>query len=362
MKAVDAFLLEMIRAGGSDLHLPSGSPPMVRIHGELQPLDLPRLESEQVRQMTMEILTAPLIDHLLEEATVDFVYEMEGGPPTMRRFRANAFYQKHGLNVVFRGISSRIPSLEELGLPRVLEQLTHHHHGLVLVVGPAGCGKSSTLAALVQHLNETRASHVITLEDPIEYVFDNDWALVVQRQVGNHVESFATALRAALREDPDVIVVGEMRDLETISLAITAAETGHLVLGTLHTRSSVQTVQRIIDSFPAGQQSQIRTMLSESLRGVVCQQLVPRVDGAGRVVAYELLLVNASIGNLIREGKDYQLVNAIQMGRAKGMRSMDESLLELARAGVISTESALDRAGDSKSMAAQFETAGGGLQ
>ncbi len=361
MKAVDTFLLEMIRAGGSDLHLPSGSPPMVRIHGELKPLDMPRLESEQVRQTAMEILSAPLIDHLLEEATVDFVYEMEDGPPAMRRFRANAFYQKHGLNLVFRGISARIPTLDDLGLPEVLQQLTHHHHGLALVVGPSGCGKSSTLAALVQHINETRACHVITLEDPIEYVFDNDWALVVQRQVGNHVESFATALRAALREDPDVIVVGEMRDLETISLAITAAETGHLVLGTLHTRSSVQTVQRIIDSFPSGQQSQIRTMLSESLRGVVCQQLVPRLDGTGRVVAYELLLVNASVGNLIREGKDYQMVNAIQMGRARGMRSMDESLLDLARGGLISTEAALDRAGDPKTLAAQFDSLGGGL-
>lgn len=351
MRSVDPYLVEMIKAGGSDLHLPSGSRPMVRVHGELEPLPLEPLAPELVQSMAAEILSQAHMEILTEESNVDFVYELEDPSASMSRFRANAFLQKNGLNLVFRGISKKIPTLAELGLPEILTQLTHHHHGLALLVGPAGCGKTSTLAAMVQHVNETRATHIITIEDPIEYVFANRRALVIQRQVGDHVDKFGTALRAALREDPDVVVVAEMRDLETISMAISAAETGHLVLGTLHTRSAVQTVQRIIDSFPTGQQSQIRTMLSESLRGVVCQQLVPRADGNGRVVAYELLLVNASVGNLIREGKDFQLPNVMQMGRARGMRMMDDSLMELVTKNVITPEVAVERANDPKTMA-----------
>ena len=351
MRTVDPYLLEMIKAGGSDLHLPSGSRPMVRIHGQLEPLPFDPLAADAVRSMAVEILSPTHMDILLEEANVDFVYEFENPSAAMSRFRANSFLQKNGLNLVFRGIPKRIPTLAELGLPELLTQLTHHHHGLTLLVGPAGCGKTSTLSALIQYVNETRATHVITIEDPIEYIFQNRLALVVQRQVGQHVDSFATALRAALREDPDVVVVAEMRDLETISMAISAAETGHLVMGTLHTRSAVQTVQRIIDSFPTGQQSQIRTMLSESLRGVVCQQLVPRADNNGRVVAYELLLVNSSVGNLIREGKDFQLPNVMQMGRAKGMRMMDDSLMELVTQRTITPDVAIERANDPKTMA-----------
>jgi twitching motility protein PilT len=350
MKVVDSYLAQLVQAGGSDLHLASGVAPMVRVHGQLDALPLPPLENNQVQFMLDEILDPMRRQIFQDESHVDFVYRMDNPQSWMNRFRCNAFVQKNGVNIVFRGIGSHIPTLKDLGLPDILAHLTHHHHGLVLVVGPAGCGKTSTLAALVRYINETRATHVITIEDPIEYVFQNQRAMVVQRQVGDNVDSFATALRASLREDPDVIVVAEMRDLETISMAISAAETGHLVLGTLHTRSAVQTVQRMIDSFPTNQQAQIRTMLSESLRGVICQQLVPRADGKGRVVAYELLLVGGSIANLIREGKDFQLPNAMQMGRAKGMRMMDDSLKELAQKQWITGETAVRMAHDTKAV------------
>lgn len=357
MSAVDSYLVEMVTAGGSDLHLPSGSPPKIRLHGLLETLPYPPLAAEDVGRMAQEILGERETQELIDESNVDFVYEL-GVPCAMTRFRANAFVQKNGLNLVFRGIPGRIPSLSELGLPEILTTLTHHHHGLVLVVGPAGCGKTSTLAALIQHVNVTRASHVISVEEPIEYIFENDRSLIVQRQVGTHCDKFSTALRAALREDPDVVVVAEMRDLETISMAISAAETGHLVLGTLHTRSAIQTVQRIIDSFPTNQQAQIRTMLSESLRGVCSQQLVPRADGAGRVVAYELLLMNNSVANLIREGKDFQLPNVMAMGRNRGMRLMDDTLRELVEKKLITGETAVVQANDPKNMAESLKAMG----
>lgn len=361
MSAVDQFLIEMVEANGSDLHLPSGSPPKIRIHGQLETTIHPPLENEQVVKMAQEILGERDAHELKEESNVDFVYELKV-PCAMNRFRANAFIQKNGLNLVFRGIPTKIPTLEELGMPQILTALTHHHHGLALFVGPAGCGKTSTLAALVQIMNETRAAHVICVEEPIEYIFTNERSLIVQRQVGAHVDKFATALRAALREDPDVVVVAEMRDLETISMAISAAETGHLVMGTLHTRSAIQTVQRIIDSFPTNQQSQIRTMLSESLRGVCCQQLVPKADGSGRVVAYELLLVSGSVANLIREGKDFQLPNVMAMGKAKGMKMMDDSLMELYKNGTITAETAYIQASDPKGMKANLTQMGVQLQ
>ncbi|MHB2017524.1 MAG: type IV pilus twitching motility protein PilT [Candidatus Xenobia bacterium] len=360
MKTVDTYLMEMVRLGGSDVHIPAGCPALVRLHGQLEPLSAQAFDADYVRNLALEFLSPTDQDTLFSDANVDFIYEIEGGPPDlpMKRFRGNAFFQKNGLNLVFRGINTRIPTLQSLGLPELFLQLTHHHHGLVLVVGAAGSGKSSTLAALLQYVNETRSTHIITIEDPIEYVYESKNALLVQRQVGQHVDSFATALRAALREDPDVIMVGEMRDLETISMAITAAETGHLVLGTLHTRSAVQTVQRIIDSFPASQQAQIRTMLSESLRGVVCQQLVPKVDGSGRVAAYELLLTNNSVSNIIREGKDFQLPNLMAMGRNKGMRMMDDSLMELVEKRLVSPEAALEKASDPKAFTASLQAKG----
>lgn len=361
MNAVDEFLMEMVQANGSDLHIPSGSPPKYRIHGQLETSNHPPFDAQQVMQMAQEILGEREARELEEQSNVDFVYEIEA-PCAMTRFRSHAFVQKNGLNLVFRGIPTKIPTLDDLGLPRLLTTLTHHHHGLALFVGPAGCGKTSTLAALVQHINETRAAHIISLEEPIEYIFDNQRSLIVQRQVGSHVDKFATALRAALREDPDVVVVAEMRDLETISMAISAAETGHLVLGTLHTRSAVQTVQRIIDSFPTNQQAQIRTMLSESLRGVCCQQLVPRADGAGRIVAYELLVVSGSVANLIREGKDFQLPNVMAMGKAKGMRMMDDSLMELYKQGIITAETAVVQANDPKGVKANLSQMGVSLQ
>lgn len=357
MNAVDSFLIEMVNAGGSDLHLPSGSPPKIRLHGLLESLPHPPLAAEQVGWMAQQILDEKATQELIEDSNVDFVYELQA-ECAMTRFRANAFVQKNGLNLVFRGIPGRIPKLADLGMPEILTSLTHHHHGLVLIVGPSGCGKTSTLAALIQHVNETRASHIISVEEPIEYIFQNQRSLVIQRQVGTHCDKFSTALRAALREDPDVVVVAEMRDLETISMAISAAETGHLVLGTLHTRSAIQTVQRIIDSFPTNQQAQIRTMLSESLRGVCSQQLVSRADGNGRVVAYELLLVNNSVANLIREGKDFQLPNVMQMGKSKGMRLMDDTLKELVEKKVITPETAVTQANDPRNMAETLKSMG----
>lgn len=361
MSSIDQFLLEMVQAGGSDLHIPSGSPPKIRVHGQLETLQYPPFEAEEVGRMAQEILGEQDTQILLEDSNVDFVYDIPV-PCAMKRFRANAFVQKNGLNLVFRGIPGKIPSLADLGMPEILKTLTHHHHGLALVVGPAGCGKTSTLAAMIQYVNESRASHIISVEEPIEYIFENQRSLIIQRQVGTHVDKFSTALRAALREDPDVVVVAEMRDLETIAMAISAAETGHLVLGTLHTRSAIQTVQRIIDSFPTNQQSQIRTMLSESLRGVCSQQLVPRADGTGRVVAYELLLINTSVANLIREGKDFQLPNVMQMGKSKGMKMMDDSLKELHQQGIITADTAVVQANDPKNMTEYFKGIGVALQ
>jgi twitching motility protein PilT len=358
MNAVDSYLIAMGEAGASDLHLPSASPPMMRVHGVLEAMPLEVLTPEAVGRMAQQILDSEQAQVLSAESTLDFVYELDAPQARVHRFRCNAFVQKNGLNLVFRGIASAIPTLDQLGLPPLLHQLTHHHHGLSLIVGPSGCGKTSTLAALLEHINQTRAAHIITIEEPIEYIFQNRRSLIVQRQVGEHVDKFGTALKASLREDPDVVVVAEMRDLETISMAISAAETGHLVLATLHTRSAVQTVQRMIDSFPTSQQAQIRTMLSESLRGVLCQQLVPRADGQGRVVAYELLLVSGNTANLIREGKDFQLPNAMQMGRSKGMRMMDDSLLELLDKKLITAEVAVERANDPRIMSERVKGMG----
>lgn len=348
--AVDAYLYEMIRLNGSDLHLPSGSPPMIRIYGELQRTENPDMEAEEVRQMALEILSQEDQEILFENTNVDFVYELDDPEAEMNRFRTNIFFQKNGLNIVFRGINREVPTLESLQLPSTLARLTRHHQGLVLVTGPSGCGKTATLAALVDLVNESKSLHIITVEEPIEYLHQNKRSLIIQRQVRKHVDKFATALKAALREDPDVIMVGEMRDLETISMAITAAETGHLVFGTLHTNGAIQTVNRIIDAFPQDQQSQIRTMLSESLRGVVSQNLIPKIDGTGRVVACEVLHTTPSISNLIRDNKIYQIFSMMQMGRARGMILMDDSLLDLVRKGLITAKDAIERAVDVKTM------------
>jgi twitching motility protein PilT len=256
--------------------------------------------------------------------------------------------QRKGVDAIFRIIKNEIPALDKLGFPDVVKQLTHHHQGLVLVTGPSGCGKSTTLASMIDYINSERKLHIITVEDPIEYVHPNKMANVTQREVKSHTESFASALKASLREDPDVILIGEMRDHETISMAITAAETGHLVLGTLHTRNAHKTVDRIIDAFPPQQQNQIRAMVSESLRGVVSQQLIPRADGNGRVLAYEVLVGGLAIANLIREGKTFQIPSLMQIGVKEGMMLMDQCLAKLLAAKAITYEQAFMRAENKK--------------
>ncbi len=348
--AVDKYLRLMVEKKGSDLHIPSGSPPMIRIYGSLEKVDHPPLDPEDVRSMALEILSQEDQEILFEHTSVDFVYEIEDDEIEMNRFRTNVFFQKNGINIVFRGIPREVPTLESLGLPPQLERLTRYHQGLVLVTGPSGCGKTATLAALINIINRRESLHIITVEEPIEYLHTSKRCLVVQREVRRHVDKFSTALKYALREDPDVIMVGEMRDLETISMAVVAAETGHLVFGTLHTNGAIQTISRIIDAFPQEQQSQIRTMVSESLKGIVSQQLIPRKDGKGRVVACEVLLSNKSVSNLIRDNRIFQLFSMMQVGKAKGMMIMDDSLLKLVREDIIDPQEAIDRAIDQKSM------------
>jgi twitching motility protein PilT len=345
---IDAYLKHMVENNGSDLHLPSGFVPMVRVHGDLLQSEHPILEPDFVREAALEIMSPEDQEKLFEEANVDFVYEMDDQTSEMYRFRTNVFFQKNGINIVCRGIPRTIPTLQSLGLPESIGRLTQYHQGMVLVTGPSGCGKTSTLAALINMINKEHAVHIITVEEPIEYIHNNQKSLVVQRQVGRDVDTFSTALKAVLREDPDVIMVGEMRDLQTIQLAITAAETGHLVFATLHTNGAVQTITRIIDAFPQEQQSQIRTMFSESLRGIVSQHLIPRKDGRGRVVAYEILYATPSIANLIRDNKIPQMFSAMQMGRAQGMVIMDDILLDLAKRGIISEKEGLERSIDPK--------------
>jgi twitching motility protein PilT len=271
-----------------------------------------------------------------DSGQVDFAYTLAG----KGRFRSNAYRQQRGIDAVFRVIPPRPPSLTELGLPTSLARLSNYHQGMVLLTGPAGCGKSSTLAALVNIINEERRDHIITIEDPIEYIHPSKQCVVNQRQVGPHTGSFARALRGALREDPDVIAIGELRDLETISLALTAAETGHLVLATLHTNNSIRTVNRILGVFPPNQQDQIRTMVSESLRAIVSQRLIPRADGHGRVPALEILMANKAVGNLIRENKTFQIKSVLQTGASHGMCLLDASLAELVKTRVITREEA----------------------
>jgi twitching motility protein PilT len=316
----------------------------MRVGGRLLKSNGPALESAQSEAMIVEILTPEERAEFTAHNDLDFAYSIPG----VGRFRGNVYRQRRGVDAVFRPIPLEPPTLADLGLPSSLAKLTAYHQGLVLVTGPAGCGKSSTLAALINLINEDRPDHIITVEDPIEFAHHSKTCVVNQRQVRKHTGSFASALRAALREDPDVIAIGELRDLETISLAITAAETGHLVLGTLHTNDAARTINRILDAYPPEQQSQIRSMISESLRAIVSQKLVPTVDGTRRVPAVEILLVNIAVSNLIREERVFQLRSVMQTGRNLGMCLFDDSLLELVRAGKVGKEVARRHCEDPK--------------
>lgn len=344
MARLDKLLKYAASTGASDLHIAADTVPLMRVNGDLKPVKMNPLTAKETLALISEVLSAEQKDAFGQNLDLDFCYDA----PEIGRFRANVLKQRKGVDAVFRVISEKIPTLEDLGFPPVVRDLTNHHQGLVLVTGPSGCGKSTTLAAMIDHINTNRKLHIITVEDPIEYVHPIKQANVTQREVKRHTETFASALRASLREDPDVILVGEMRDLETIQMAITAAETGHLVLGTLHTRSAAKTVDRIIDAFPPEQQNQIRIMVSESLRGVVSQQLIPRADGKGRVLAYELLTGSLAIANLIREAKTFQIPSLMQIGVKEGMILMDQSLLKLVQSKTITYEQAILRAENKK--------------
>ena len=339
-----SILAKAMQIRASDVHIHVGLPIQMRVNGRLLKANSPALDPQQTESLVLEILSDEERGQFLAHNDLDFAYTLPG----VGRFRGNIFRQRRGIDAVFRPISLEPPTLEALGLPSSLAKLTAYHQGLVLVTGPAGCGKSSTLAALINLINEDRPDHIITVEDPIEFAHRSKTCVVNQRQVRKHTGSFASALRAALREDPDVIAIGELRDFETISLAITAAETGHLVLGTLHTNDAARTINRILDAYPPDQQSQIRAMISESLRAIVSQKLVPTVDGSRRVPVLEILMVNIAVSNLIREERVFQLRAVMQMGRNLGMCVFDDSLLDLLRRGIISKETARRHGDDPK--------------
>ena len=340
MAKIDAFFKLMHDQGASDLHLISGSQPILRVHGDMERVKYKVLENDELKAMLYEIAPENKIKVFEETGDVDFAYEI----PNLARYRANYFQQKWGVGAVFREIPSTILTAEQLGLPKVITKLSMLHKGMVLVNGPTGSGKSTTLAAMMDYVNRNKKSHIITVEDPVEFVHKSQSCIVNHREVGVHTKGFKSALRGALREDPDIILVGEMRDLETIELALEAASTGHLVFGTLHTQSAAKTVDRIIDVFPAHQQSQIRTTLSESLKGVIAQNLFKRIDKKGRMAVLEVLVVTPAVSNLIREGKTFQIPSAIQTGKKFGMQSLDDAILIALEAKKISPEDAYDKA------------------
>ena len=334
------LLTVAISRNASDLHLSTGLPPMLRVHGDIQSLDLPALEGEQLAQMLAQAMSPNQQTAFAQSLELDFALDVPG----LSRFRVNAFQHSRGAGAVFRSIPSVVPMLETLGAPAIVAELALKPRGLVLVTGPTGSGKSTTLAAMVDFYNRTERGHIITVEDPIEFVHEAKQCLVSQREVGRHTHSFTAALRSALREDPDVILVGEMRDLETIRLALSAAETGHLVLGTLHTASATKTIDRIIDVFPADEKEMVRSMLSESLQGVVAQTLCKTADGLGRVAAHEIMIGTPAIRNLIREGKVAQMYSSLQTGQSQGMQTLDQSLADLLKRQLISPAEARSKA------------------
>ena len=337
MARIDAILKLVKDQGASDLHMTTGSPPMVRIAGEITPIPYEPLTREMSEMLLFEIMDPPVRARYDENKDVDFSYEV----PDVVRARCNIYEQSRGPAGAFRILPSQILSMEQLGLPEHLTRLTEMPRGLVVVTGPPGTGKSSTLAALIDHINRTRRRHILTIEDPIEYRHQNKLCLITQREIGRNTPTFAKALHGALREDPDVIMVGEMRDVETMALAMTAASTGQLVFATLHTMSATQTVDRILDSFDGERQSQARLMLSESLKGVLAQRLLRRRDGRGRTLGLEVLIGTPAVAALIREKKTFQLQSVIQTGRKEGMQTMDEAVLALVRDGTVAPEDAI---------------------
>jgi twitching motility protein PilT len=355
LSSIDTLLERMVALNASDLHITVGSHPVVRVRGSLERLgDFPQLSADETQTLVYRILSTEQQKQLEIRRNIDLAY----GIPGLARFRVNVFFQRETLGAAFRLIPTEIKTLEELGIPGSLHALTDKPRGLVLVTGPTGSGKSTTLAALIDEINRRRSEHILTIEDPIEFVHKHKRCVVNQREIGPDATSFADALRAALRQDPDVILLGEMRDLETIGTAITAAETGHLVFATLHTQSAPSTVDRIIDAFPAGQQDQIRIQLAATLEGVVTQALLPTADGRGRVAALEILYPDDAVRNLIRQGKVEQIYSVMQTGTGRGMQTMEQSLAELTLRNVITKETALGRSSRPDQLLGLLERAG----
>ncbi|MDR2508456.1 MAG: type IV pilus twitching motility protein PilT [Candidatus Accumulibacter sp.] len=337
---ITELLAFSVKNKASDLHLSAGLPPMIRVNGDVRRINLPSMEHKEVHSMVYDIMNDGQRKHYEETLECDFSFEI----PNLARFRVNAFVHNRGAGAVFRTIPSKVLTLEELNCPRIFKDIAEYPRGIVLVTGPTGSGKSTTLAAMINHINENDHGHILTVEDPIEFVHQSKKCLINQREVGPHTLSFANALKSALREDPDAILVGEMRDLETIRLALTGAETGHLVFGTLHTSSAAKTIDRIVDVFPAAEKEMVRAMLSESLRAVISQTLLKTKDGIGRVAAHEIMIGTPAIRNLIRENKVAQMYSVIQTSAQLGMQTLDQNLLELVRHNVVSLPEARSKA------------------
>ena len=345
---ITELLAFAVKNKASDLHLSAGLPPMIRVHGDVRRINLPPLEHKEVHAMVYDIMNDAQRKQFEETWECDFSFAV----PNLARFRVNAFQQNRGAGAVFRTIPSKVLTLEELNCPKIFKEIAHQPRGIVLVTGPTGSGKSTTLAAMLDYVNENEYGHILTVEDPIEFVHESKRCLVNQREVHRDTQSFNNALRAALREDPDVILVGELRDLETIRLALTAAETGHLVFGTLHTSSAAKTIDRIVDVFPAAEKDMVRSMLSESLRAVISQTLLKTKDGQGRVAAHEIMIGTPAIRNLIRENKIAQMYSSIQTGQNIGMQTLDQCLVDLVRRNVVSAAEARVKAQNKDSFAA----------
>lgn len=343
------YLQALVKQRGSDLHISTASVPMIRVHGDLVRLNVPVTQPPEIEAIINEVTNKTQKAELTQNRQVDFSFKVSG----LGVFRANIFLQRHGWSAVFRALTEKAPSLAQLNMPPIIQMGCGYANGLILVTGPTGSGKSTTLAAMVNHINENERGHILTLEDPIEFYHDSKRCMVNQRQLNTHFTTFAAALKASLREDPDVILVGEMRDPETIALAVTAAETGHLVFATLHTNSAAKSIDRMVDTFPGDEQPQIRSMLSESLRMVISQRLVKTADGQSRMAFHDILVNTPAVANLIREGKTHQLSSVMQTGRKNGMIVMDQQILDAARAGKITTHDAWENAND-KNLFSQF--------